>query len=130
MATPPPPPAEAELEVLKVLWEHGPATVREVNDALARQGRAWAYTTVQTLLHRLQTKSYVCGVKGKPAHVYAAALSRDEVLKGRLRDLADQMCDGTAAPLLHALVDGGRFSRDEVEALRKLLDKLDTSKKR
>ena len=130
MASPPPPPAGAELEVLKVLWEHERATVREVLDSLVAQGRAWAYTTVQTLLHRLETKGYVRGVKGKPAHVYEATLSRDEVLKGRLHDLAQQMCDGTTTPLLHALLDGGSFSRDDVEALRKLIDKLDPPKKR
>jgi predicted transcriptional regulator len=125
-----PPPAGAELEVLKVLWEHGAGTVREINDALANQGRAWAYTTVQTLLHRLETKGYVRGMKGKPAHVYEAVLSRDEVLKDRLRDLAEQMCDGTTSPLLHALVEGGKLSRNDVEALRKLIDKLDPPKKR
>ena len=48
---------EAELEVLKVLWDHGPGTVRDVDAHLRRQKRRWAYTTVLTLLQRLETTS-------------------------------------------------------------------------
>jgi len=126
----PPPPQGAELEVLKALWDNGPGTVREVNDALRRQRHSWAYTTVQTMLHRLEAKGYVRCEKGKPAHVYAAARSREDVLSRRLQDLADQLCDGVATPLLHALVEGGRFTRDDVDQLRKLINRLDPPKKR
>jgi len=126
----PPPLQGAELEVLKALWEHGPGTVRAVNDTLRGQGRSWAYTTVQTMLHRLEAKGYVRCEKGKPAHVYAAAWSREDVLSRRLQDLADQLCDGVATPLLHALVEGGRFTRDDVDQLRKLINRLDPPKKR
>ena len=130
MAEIPPPPQGAELEVLKALWDNGPGTVREVNDALRRQRHSWAYTTVQTMLHRLEAKGYVRCEKGKPAHVYAAARLREDVLSRRLQDLADQLCDGVATPLLHALVEGGRFTRDDVDQLRKLINRLDPPKKR
>jgi len=130
VATVAPPPQGAELEVLKVLWDHGPGTVREINDALGRHGHNWAYTTGQTMLNRLEAKGYVRCTKGKPAHVYTAARSREEVLSRRLRDLADELCDGIASPLLHALVEGGRFSREDVDHLRRLIDRLDPPKKR
>ena len=130
MAEIPPPLQGAELEVLKALWEHGPGTVRAVNDTLRGQGRSWAYTTVQTMLHRLEAKGYVRCEKGKPAHVYAPALSREEVLSRRLRDLADRLCDGVASPLVQALVEGGRFTSEDVAHLRRLINRLSPPKKR
>jgi len=126
----PPPPQGAELEVLKALWEHGPCTVRAVNEALREQGHSWAYTTVQTMLSRLEAKGYVRTEKGKPAHVYAASLSREDLLSRHLRDLADQLCDGGASPLLHALVAGGKFTSEDVAHLRRLINRLDPPKKR
>jgi predicted transcriptional regulator len=119
---------EAELEVLKVLWEHGPGTVREINARLGPRGRQWAYTTVQTMLHRLQAKGCVRSGRadrGGAAHVFAAAVSRDRLLSQRLRDLADQLCDGTASPLLLALVEGHQFSPEDLRHFRRLLDELD-----
>ena len=50
---------DSELEVLKVLWAHGPNTVRDISSILESQGRTWAYTTVQTMLHRLRDKGVV-----------------------------------------------------------------------
>lgn len=117
--------SEAELEVLKVLWEHGPGTVREVNRVLHGQGRRWAYTTVQTLLQRLEAKECVRSTRGGPAHVYEAAVSREALLTQRLQDLADQLCDGTSSPLLLALVEGGKFTAEEIRQFRRLLDELD-----
>ena len=69
------PVSESELEVLKTLWEVGACTVRTVNAALQRRGRRWAYTTVQTLLQRLEAKGYVACDRGGPAHVFRAAVS-------------------------------------------------------
>jgi predicted transcriptional regulator len=117
--------SEAELEVLKALWERGPATVRALHTLLSGQGQSWAYTTVQTLLGRLETKGYVRSDRAGPAHVFAPAVSREELLSRRLRDLADQLCDGTTSPLLLALVEGGRLSAQEVRRLRQLLDRLE-----
>jgi predicted transcriptional regulator len=117
--------SEAEREVLKALWEQGPSTVRAVNSALARQGRCWAYTTVQTLLQRLEAKGYVRCDKSGPAHVFTAAVTREQLLTRRLRDLADQFCDGTASPLLLRLVEDGDLTAEDVQQLRRLLDRLD-----
>jgi predicted transcriptional regulator len=121
----PQPVSEAELEVLKALWECGPGTVRALKEALGRQGRGWAYTTVQTLLQRLEAKGHVRSDKGGPAHVYRAAVTRERLLGQRLRDLADQLCGGAASPLLLALVEAGRFTPEEIQRLRRLLDELE-----
>ena len=125
MDTPQSPVGGAELEVLKTLWEFGPGTVREVNARLTRQGRSWAYTTVQTMLQRLEAKGFVRSDRSGSAHVYRAAVSREELLGRRLRELADQFCDGTASPLVLALVEGTRFTPEEIQQLRQLLDQLE-----
>jgi predicted transcriptional regulator len=116
--------SKAELEVLKVLWDRPSSTVREVNAALRQQGRDQAYTTVQTLLQRLEAKGCVASDKSGPAHVYRAAVSRDDLLNHRLRELAEQLCDGTASPLLQALVERSRLTSEEIRQLREMLDRL------
>jgi BlaI family transcriptional regulator, penicillinase repressor len=116
---------ESELEVLKTLWDVGPETVRAINAALQGRGRRWAYTTVQTLLQRLESKGFVVCERSGAAHVFRAAVSRDGLVSRRLRDLADQLCDGTASPLLLALVEEGRLTNEDVQQLRRLLDQLD-----
>jgi BlaI family transcriptional regulator, penicillinase repressor len=112
----------SEREVLKVLWDHGPRTIREINEVLERQGRQWAYTTVATLLQRLVVKKYAANDPSAVPHVYRAVVSRDELLDRRLKDAAEEFCDGRAAPLVLALVQGNQFSADEVARLRRLLD--------
>jgi predicted transcriptional regulator len=119
-----PPLSETELEVLKVLWERGPGTVRELNELLGRRGRRWAYTTALTLLARLESKGYVASDKSGLAHVFRPAISRDQLLRQRLAHLADDLCDGTSAPLVHALVSDRRFSPEEIDHFRQLLDRI------
>jgi predicted transcriptional regulator len=112
----------SEREVLKVLWEHGPRTVREINQILESQGRQWAYTTVATLLQRLVGKKFAASDSSDVPHVYRALVSRDQLLDRRLKDAADEFCDGQAAPLVLALVQRNEFSPEELTRLRRLLD--------
>lgn len=117
--------SESEREVLKVLWECEPATVREIREHLAATGREWAHTTVNTLLSRLEQKGCVTCDRTGFAHVFTAAVSRDQLVQQRLASLADDFCDGTRVPLMLALVDGQKFSADEIEQFRQLIDRLD-----
>jgi BlaI family transcriptional regulator, penicillinase repressor len=114
--------SESEREVLRVLWDRGPGTVREINAELTRRGRRWAYTTVATLLQRLSVKEYAASDPSMIQHIFRAAVTRDEILERRLKDAADELCDGRAAPLVLALVQRGRFSADELARMRSLLD--------
>lgn len=118
------PVSDAELDVLKVLWASGPATVREVSAALLAQRRRLAYNTVLTLLSRLREKGYVKADRRDTAHVFRAVVDRETLLGSTLADLADRVCDGTSSPLVHALVRGQRLSADELADLRRLLDDL------
>lgn len=119
------PVSDAELEVLKVLWSTGPATVRDVAAALKKQRRRLAYNTVLTLLTRLRDKGYIAADATSTAHQFHALVTREDLLGSSLSALADRICDGTTSPLVHALVRGQHLSRQELADLRKLLDDLD-----
>jgi len=118
------PVSDAELEVLKVLWAGGPMTVRDVAAALRKQRRRLAYNTVLTLLSRLREKGYVDADRRETAHLFRAVVTRDALLGSSLAALADRVCDGTASPLLLALVKDQRLSPDDIAQLRQLLDSL------
>ena len=117
--------SETELRVLGVLWEQGPSTVRQVNEKL----RHWAYTTVQTLLTRLERKGYVACDRSGFAHVFQARVSRDQLMRRRLGELVQQLSDGVATPAVLALVEGHRFSSEEIEQFRRLLDRLEADER-
>ena len=120
--------SESERDVLKALWDAGPGTVRDVAGRLRASGRDWAYTTVMTLLGRLETKGYVTSDKTGFAHVFRAAVSRDGVVQQRLEALAEEFCDGEQAPLVLALVQGQRFTPEELAEFRRLIDELEPKK--
>jgi BlaI family penicillinase repressor len=117
--------SEAEQEVLKTLWEMGPGTVREVCEALNRDGRRRVYTTVLTFLARLEAKGYVASDKQDVAHVFSPIVSREALLSQRLTRLVDEVCEGTATPVVQALVKGKHLSSDDIAQLRRLLDDLE-----
>ena len=116
---------EAELQVLKALWDDGPATVRQVMNNLHARGRKVAYTTVLTFLTRLEQKGFVSSNKSDLAYVYRATLSRDKVTRSRLRTVVEQLYDGAAAPLVLQLMRTEKFSAEEIAELQKLVDELD-----
>ena len=120
----------AELEVLKVLWDAEPATVRAVLSQLHRRGRRLAYTTVQTLLTRLEHKGCVKSDKTGMAYIYRSAVSRERISITRIRSILQQLYDGAAAPLVLQLMKAERFSSEEIAALQKLIDQLDPIKDR
>ena len=117
-----PRPTEAELELLRILWEKEPATVREIYDALDVR-RAVGYTTVLKLMQIMTTKGLVVRDEANRAHVYRAAVSQDETQNEILKDLSLRLFSGSAAQLaLHALALEPA-STDELDAMRALIDK-------
>ncbi len=121
MARPRGPLSDTESTVLRILWEHGPGTVREVNEHLSH----WAYTTVQTLLTRLVKKGYAACDRTGFAHLFRPLVTRDELLRERACELVDRWAEGIAAPLVLALVEEHRLSQTEIQQLRRVLDRLD-----
>ena len=116
----------AELEVLQSLWKDGPGTTREILDRLRTRRRRWAYTTVQTLLNRLAAKGYASPNRKEVPHVYRPVISREGIVKQRLRAVADQLCDGAASPLVMALVSSHRFSKEEIKQFKQLLNEIES----
>lgn len=125
MRRPTTPISDTELSVLKVIWTHGPGTVRDVEVHMPKRRPPLAYNTILTLLSRLRQKGYVVSDQRGQALVFRAAVIRDEVLGHGLKTLADRICDGTASPLVHALVKGRKFSPDDIAHFRQLLDELE-----
>src|SRR5271166_3363257 len=93
-----PRPTEAELELLRILWEKEPATVREIYDALD-QSRAVGYTTVLKLLQIMTSKGLVVRDEANRAHLYRAAVSQDATQNEMLKDLSLRLFSGSAAQL-------------------------------
>lgn len=115
---------EAELEVLRILWDCGPLTVRDVLTHLHDRGRKVAYTTVLTFLSRLEQKGFVSSDKNDQAYLYRARVTRQSVAKSRVRALLDQLYDGAAGPMVLQLIENERFTSDELTQLRKMIDEL------
>jgi BlaI family transcriptional regulator, penicillinase repressor len=115
--------SDTELAVLKVLWDLGQGSVRDVLDAASGGGeRDWAYTTVQTLLNRLQEKGFLESEKKGRAFVFRPVVTRDDLLGRSLNELASRVCDGAAMPLLLNLVRSTKFDKSELDSFRALLD--------
>jgi BlaI family transcriptional regulator, penicillinase repressor len=119
----------AELEVLKVLWDEGPTNVRKVLDTLHARSRNVAYTTVQTMLTRLEQKGFVRADKSGTAFVYKATISREKITRSRLRKLLDQLYDGAAGQLVLQLLQTEQLNSNEIEELQKMIEQLDTKRK-
>lgn len=113
--------SEAELAVLEALWK-APGAPNELQERLAKTGPDWAYTTVQTLLHRLLEKGFVTRKRAGVAQIYSAAVDRNELLARHVTDLAERLCDGSMSPLLLSLVKTKRFSRGDLARFRDLLE--------
>src|SRR5579883_2401690 len=101
---------DAELAVLRDLWDHGPRTRRQITDALYPAGGPAHYTTVQKLLERLEAKGFVTSELQGAVRVFTPAVGRDALIRRRLKDVADKLCDGSVAPLLMSLVGTGALS--------------------
>ena len=121
---PMPRPTDAELAILRVLWDRGPSTVREVHEELAKT-QANGYTTTLKLLQIMTDKGLVVRDESERAHVYEPRHPEQRTQRQLLGDLVDRAYGGQAAKLvLHAL-SGRKTTADELSAIRELLDKLE-----
>jgi predicted transcriptional regulator len=117
-----PRPTEAELELLRILWEREPATVRDIYDALNRE-KPSGYTTVLKLLQIMTAKGLVVRDEANRAHVYRSTFTQDAMQSKILKDLSVRLFSGSAAQLaLHAL-SMEPASENELEEIRALLER-------
>ena len=118
----PPRPTQAELEILRVLWQRGPSSVREVQQAFAPT-RTTRYTTVLKLLQIMAQKGLVARDERERTHVYRAALAQKQTQLQLVTDLLERAFDGSASQLILQALAARRASADEMEEIRKVLDK-------
>ena len=121
---------EAELSVLRVLWDRGPASVRGIADELAARGSPAQAATVQKLLERLEGKRWVARDRTGPVQQFLATADRDDLIGRRLRGIAEELCEGSLTPLLSHLVQNERFNAADRKALRELIERLDETPRR
>jgi BlaI family penicillinase repressor len=120
-----PEPTRSELEILQVLWKHGPSTVRSVNDTLNEQKRAVQYTSTLKLMQIMVEKGILIRDESAMKHIYSAAVE-EKTFKGVLLDrFVDSMYDGSATSLMMQLLGNKKTSKEELDQIRKLLDQLD-----
>jgi BlaI family transcriptional regulator, penicillinase repressor len=109
----------AELRVLKALWELGHGSVADVRAELGKRGQDLAYTTVMTLLGRLASKGAVRVDKTREPFVYNAAEQRERVLRDRLRAFVRDVFDGKADSLVLNLVEDDSITRADLRAIER-----------
>jgi predicted transcriptional regulator len=117
-----PRPTDSELGILRVLWERGPSTVREVHEVLQDGG---GYTTVLKLMQIMTEKGLVVRDESQRAHVYSARATQEKTQRQLVTDLVDRAFGGSPAQLAMQALSTKKTSPEELAELRRLLDSLD-----
>lgn len=115
-------PTEAELAILRVLWQRGPSTVREVQTVL-EETRKTGYTTVLKFMQIMVEKGLVTRDEKPYAHVYQARIPREQVERALVADLLDRAFEGSTSRLLLQALAAKRASPEELAEIRKILKK-------
>ncbi len=120
MARSRPRPTDAELEILRVLWQLGPSTVRQVHEALAT--RATGYTTTLKLMQIMAEKALVVRDESARTHVYSANVTEADTQTQLVRDLMKRAFGGSAKALVMRALTAEETSPEELREIRKLID--------
>ena len=115
-----PKPTASELEILHVLWERGPATVREVHDALAGK-KPIGYTSVLKLMQIMTAKGTLRRNEEQRAHVYEAVQPAEKTKRQLAMDVLERVFDGSASDLMMHALAGQKASKEEIEEMRRML---------
>ena len=121
-------PTKSELEILQVLWQFGPSTVRFVNDQLNEQKRAVQYTSTLKLMQIMTEKGMLVSDKTQMKHVYSPAIEEKKTKGFLLEKFVDALYNGSSSSLVMQLLGNKKTTQEEIEEIRSLLDKLDKKK--
>jgi BlaI family penicillinase repressor len=119
-----PKPTASELEILQVLWERGPATVREVHDALSAK-KPIGYTSVLKLMQIMTAKGTVRRNEEQRAHVYEAVQPAEKTKRQLALDMLQRVFDGSASDLMMHALAGQKASKEEIEEMRRMLSEYE-----
>ena len=109
-----------ELQIMSVVWDKGAATVHDVKEALTR-GRKPAYSTILTMMRKLEAKGYLEHDVADRTFVYRATISRQQARHSMLGDLLNRVFEGSPSQLVSSLVEQNHVSEDELREIRKLI---------
>jgi BlaI family transcriptional regulator, penicillinase repressor len=115
--------ASLQLAIMRILWDRESATVAEVREILAGEGRDLAYTTVATMLAKMERKGQVGHRAGAKAFVYHPTMKQDQVSRSMVADLADRLFGGDVTLMVSHLLDGCEVSAEELARLKSLIRK-------
>ena len=122
-------PTKSELEILQVLWQHGPSTVRFVNDQLNEQKRAVQYTSTLKLMQIMVEKQMLDRDETSMKHIYSPALEEQKTKSALLDRFVESMYNGSASTLVMQLLGNKKTSKKELQAIKDLLGKIENDKK-
>lgn len=117
-------PTKSELEILQVLWEIGPSTVREVNNELLKQ-KDVNYTTTLKLMQIMADKGILARDESQMKHVYRPAQDEQKIKDHLLEKFVDSMYKGSASKLVMRLLGNKKTSKEDLKAIKELLNKLE-----
>lgn len=118
-------PTKSELEILQVLWQHGPSTVRFVNDQLNQQKREVNYTSTLKLMQIMTEKGLVVRDESNMKHIYHPAQPEEKIKGQLLNRFVDAIYNGSASSLMMQLLGNKKTSKKELDAIRELIKKMD-----
>ena len=121
-------PTKTEMDVLQVLWKHGPSTVRFVHDKLNEQKEIVQYTSTLKLMQLMKEKGMLDRDETNMKHIYSAAVEEDKIKGNLLGRFVDSMFDGSASGLMLALLGNDKTSAEELKKIKELVSKMDKAK--
>jgi BlaI family transcriptional regulator, penicillinase repressor len=120
MRRPKPVLTEQELEIMKIVWRIGDATVRQVYEEILKQ-RKIAYTTVMTMMGILEEKNFLKKTSTEKAHVYRPAQAKALVMSRMVKEFVERVFNGSAKPLLVHLVESEQVTEQELAEVREIV---------
>ena len=121
-----PEPTKSELEILQVLWQHGPSTVRFVNDKLNEQKREVQYTSTLKLMQIMADKGLLTRDETNMKHVYSAAEEESKTKEFLLERFVNTLYNGSASNLMMQLLGNKKTSKKEIETIKELIKKMES----
>jgi len=118
-------PTKTEMDVLQILWQYGPSTVRFVHDKLNEQKEAVIYTSTLKLMQVMKEKGMLARDESSMKHVYTAALKEDDVKGNMLGRFVDSMYNGSPSSLMVALLGNNKTSAEELQKIKDLLNNIE-----
>lgn len=119
-------PTDSELEVLAILWENGPSTVRFINDKL-NESRQVGYTTTLKIMQIMHAKKLLVRQQDGKSHIYTPTIEENSIQNRLINKMVDSAFGGSASKLIMQTLGNHKSTKEELDEIRKLLDELDNS---